>query len=217
MLKLKRIKAGEYTTLDGKFLIRKNFMLNLWFAADIKTLESVVNCEKSLKKIRESLETYLMSTVTTYSCKLDTETSAEPEKSETTELELETAEETEKATKEALDMLINGTTKAPETEPETIECEKLSEKEKIPDLNNFHKALIKTLGISSAKEVRYNIQGLNIFFEFKGNMYKCYTPQSKLYKLSGQRFNLITWKDLKKEYTETDDNSGYIYAPRPPP
>ena len=212
MLKLKRIKAGEYTTLDGKFLIRKIFMLNLWFAVDIKTLESVVNCEKSLKKIRESLEIYLMSTVTTYNCKVDTENSTESEKSETTEVELETAEATEKATEEALDMLINGITET----TKTAKTVKLSE-EKNPDLSNFHKALIKTLGMSRVKEVRYTVQGVNVFFEIKGVMYKCYTPQSKLYKLKGSCFYLITWRDLKKESDETDDNSGDIYTARPPP
>ena len=89
--------------------------------------------------------------------------------------------------------------------------------EKILNLNNFVKALIKTVGLEKAKEVRYTMQGVNVFFEFKGVMYKCYTPQSKLYKLSGQRFNRITWRDLKKESTETDDNSGDIYTVRPPP
>ena len=103
-------------------------------------------------------------------------------------------------------------------EPEILkECYYEAENEKIPDLNNFQYALIKVLGMTHAKEVRYAIHGVNVFFEFKGVMYKCYTPQSKLYKLTGQRFNLITWRDLKKEVTETDDNSSGIYTTRPPP
>ena len=89
--------------------------------------------------------------------------------------------------------------------------------EKILNLNNFLKGLIKTVGLTKAKEVRYTVQGTNVFFEHNGKMYKCYTPQSKLYKLTGQRFNLITWKDLKRESSETDDNSGDIYTVRPPP
>ena len=89
--------------------------------------------------------------------------------------------------------------------------------EKILNFDKFAKALIKTVGLEKAKEVRYSVQCVNVFFEFKGVLYKCYTPQSKLYKLSGQRFNLITWRDLKKEATETDDNSGNIYTARPPP
>ena len=89
--------------------------------------------------------------------------------------------------------------------------------EKILNLNNFLKALIKAVGLEKTKEVRYTIQGMNVFFEYQGEMYKCYTPQSKLYKLSGQRFNLITWRDLKKEATETDDNSDVVYTVRPPP
>ena len=97
------------------------------------------------------------------------------------------------------------------------ECCYEAENEKIPDLNNFHNALIKALGMSSAKEVGYTVQGVNVFFEFKRGMYKCYTPQSKLYKLSGQRFILITWKDLKKESDETDDICGSMYTGRSPP
>lgn len=89
--------------------------------------------------------------------------------------------------------------------------------EKILNFNKFAKALIKTFGVEKAKEIRYSVQGMNVFFEYQGEMYKCYTPQSKIYKLSGQRFNLITWRDLKKEVTETDDNSGDIYTVRPPP
>lgn len=89
--------------------------------------------------------------------------------------------------------------------------------EKILNLSNFLKALIKAVGLEKSKEVRYTVQGVNVFFEFKRSVYKCYTPQSKLYKLSGQRFNLITWRDLKKEASETDDNSGVIYTARSPP
>lgn len=89
---------------------------------------------------------------------------------------------------------------------------------KILNLNNFLKALIKAIGLEKTKEVRYTVQGVNVFFEVNGDMYKCYTPQSKLYKLSGQRFNLITWKDLKKNSSEkSDDNSGFLYTVRPPP
>ena len=95
-----------------------------------------------------------------------------------------------------------------------VECDDM---EKIININNFLKALIKTVGLEKVKEIRYSVQGMNVFFEYQGEMYKCYTPQSKLYKLSGQRFNLITWRDLKKEATETDDNSGDIYTARPPP
>ena len=88
---------------------------------------------------------------------------------------------------------------------------------KILNLNNFVKAVIKAVGIEKAKEIRYTVNGVNVFFDFKGDVYKCYTPQSKLYKLSGQRFNLITWKDLKKESDETDDISGSMYTARSPP
>lgn len=95
-----------------------------------------------------------------------------------------------------------------------VECDDM---EKNLNLNNFLKALIKALGIEKSKEVRYRVQGVNVFFEYKQNMYKCYTPQSKLYKLSGQRFKLITWRDLKKESDETDNISGSMYTARSPP
>lgn len=92
-----------------------------------------------------------------------------------------------------------------------------SDEENIPDLNNFSKGLIKALGITKAKEIRYTVRGVNVFFEYKGNMYKCYIPQNKIYKLSGICFKLISWRDLKKESDETDDISGSMYTARPPP
>ena len=95
-----------------------------------------------------------------------------------------------------------------------VECDNM---EKILNFDKFTKALIKSVGLEKAKEVRYTVQGMNVFFEYQGEMYKCYTPQSKLYKLSGQRFILITWKGLKRESTETDDNNGDKYTARPPP
>lgn len=96
-----------------------------------------------------------------------------------------------------------------------VECDDMK---KILNLNNFLKALIKTVGLEKAKEVRYTVQGVNVFFEFNGSMYKCYTRQNKLYKLSDQRFNLITWKELKKESCEkSDDDPGEIYTARSPP
>ena len=96
-----------------------------------------------------------------------------------------------------------------------VECDNM---EKILNFDKFVKALIKAVGLEKAKEVRYTVQGVNVFFEFNGDMYKCYTPQSKLYKLFGQCFNLIKWKDLKKESCEkSDETSGDIYTARPPP
>ena len=96
-----------------------------------------------------------------------------------------------------------------------VECDNM---EKIVNFDKFAKTLIKSVGLEKAKEVRYTVQGVNVFFEHNGKMYKCYTPQSKLYKLSGQRFNRITWKDLKKESDKkSDDKSGCLYTPRPPP
>ena len=112
---------------------------------------------------------------------------------------------------------------ATETEPETAtnsetaEAVKISE-EKIINFNKFAKALIKGVGLEKAKEICYSVQGTNVFFEYQGGMYKWYIPQSKLYKLDGQRFNLITWKDLKKDSSEkSDDNSGSLYTARSPP
>ena len=86
------------------------------------------------------------------------------------------------------------------------------------NLNNFTNVLIKAVGIKNALEVRYAVHGVNVIFEYQGEMYKCYTPQSKLYKLNGSCFNLITWKSLKKESSEkSDDKSDVVYTVRPPP
>ena len=54
MLKLKKIRAGEYTTLDGKYVIEKEY--GFWYGYDAETGTSVVDSEGTFWRIRESLE-----------------------------------------------------------------------------------------------------------------------------------------------------------------
>lgn len=56
MLKLRRM-AGRYYTLDNKYCISKEG--DFWYAFDVKTGQSVVDCENRLWAIKESLETAL--------------------------------------------------------------------------------------------------------------------------------------------------------------
>ena len=57
MLKLKKIRAGEYTTLDGKYVIEKEY--GFWYGYDAETGTSVVDSESTFREIRESLEGWL--------------------------------------------------------------------------------------------------------------------------------------------------------------
>ena len=54
MLKLKKIRAGEYTTLDGKYVIEKEY--GFWYGYNAETGTSVVDSESTFREIRESLE-----------------------------------------------------------------------------------------------------------------------------------------------------------------
>ncbi len=54
MLELKKIKAGEYTTLDGKYVIEKEE--GFWYTYDAETGTSIVDSESTFRQIRESLE-----------------------------------------------------------------------------------------------------------------------------------------------------------------
>lgn len=54
MLELKIIRAGEYTTLDGKYVIEKED--GFWDGYDAETGTSVVDSESTFWRIRESLE-----------------------------------------------------------------------------------------------------------------------------------------------------------------
>lgn len=57
MLNLKKIKAGEYITTDGKITVEKDD--GYWYAFDTKTGQSVVDSERTLREIKDSLEGYL--------------------------------------------------------------------------------------------------------------------------------------------------------------
>ena len=56
-MKLKKIRAGLYTTADGNYTIEKDG--RFWYAYNSKTGSSVVDSEDSFRLIRESLEAKL--------------------------------------------------------------------------------------------------------------------------------------------------------------
>lgn len=57
MLKLKRIKTGRYITQDNRYIV-ENYD-GFWIAYDAETGQSVVDSEDKLRKIKESLESYI--------------------------------------------------------------------------------------------------------------------------------------------------------------
>ena len=54
MLNLKKLRAGEYITLDGKYIIEKDG--GFWYAIDSNSFISVVDSESTFRQIKESLE-----------------------------------------------------------------------------------------------------------------------------------------------------------------
>lgn len=60
MLKLTKIKGGKYT-INGVIIEKYN---NLWYAYDEKTGQSVVDCERTLAEIKNSLNGYFKTFLT---------------------------------------------------------------------------------------------------------------------------------------------------------
>lgn len=53
MMKVKKVTAGEYKTVDGNYIIVKED--GFWYAIDSKTCISVVDSENTFREIKESL------------------------------------------------------------------------------------------------------------------------------------------------------------------
>ena len=54
-MKLKKIKAGVYETEDGKVTVTFDSVTGYWYAEFKTTCQSVVDCEKRLSDIKQSL------------------------------------------------------------------------------------------------------------------------------------------------------------------
>ena len=54
-MKLKKIKAGVYETYDGKVTVTFDNETGYWYAEFKTTGQSVVDCEKRLSQIKQSL------------------------------------------------------------------------------------------------------------------------------------------------------------------
>ena len=57
MLKLVKVRAGEYLTEDGTITVEEDG--GYWYAADVETSQSVVDSQRTLSEIKKSLEWYL--------------------------------------------------------------------------------------------------------------------------------------------------------------
>ena len=57
MLKLKKIRSGEYSTIDGRYTIES--CDGFWYACDAVTGQSVVDSERTMREIKESLSGYI--------------------------------------------------------------------------------------------------------------------------------------------------------------
>lgn len=57
MLKVKKIRTGEYRTIDGRYIIES--CGGFWYAYDAVTGQSVVDSERTMWEIKESLSGYI--------------------------------------------------------------------------------------------------------------------------------------------------------------
>lgn len=57
MLKVKKIRTGEYSTIDGKYTIEN--WEGFWYACDAVTGQSVVDSERTMREIKEALSGYI--------------------------------------------------------------------------------------------------------------------------------------------------------------
>ena len=67
--------------------------------------------------------------------------------------------------------------------------------------NTLLKSLIKAIGLDETKTINFKVVDNLIYFNYKGEKYKYYSNQCKIFRLSGKKYIRINWKDF------ADDNS----------
>lgn len=83
-------------------------------------------------------------------------------------------------------------------------------------LNTLLKSLIKSIGLDETKTINFKIVDNLIFFNYKGEKYKYYTNQCKIFRLTGKKYIRINWKKFTDSNT-TESDSEISTHPRSPP
>lgn len=83
-------------------------------------------------------------------------------------------------------------------------------------LNTLLKSLIKAIGLEETKTINFKIVDNLIFFNYKGEKYKYYENQCKIFRLTDKKYTRINWKKFADSNTPESD-SEISTSPRSPP
>lgn len=83
-------------------------------------------------------------------------------------------------------------------------------------LNTLLKSLIKTIGLDETKTINFKIVDNLIFFNYKGEKYKYYGNQCKIFRLTGKKYIRTNWKKFADSNTSVSDSDN-LNSPRSPP
>lgn len=83
-------------------------------------------------------------------------------------------------------------------------------------LNTLLKSLIKTIGLEETKTINFKVVGNLIFFNYKGEKYKYYENQCKIFHLIGKKYVRTNWKKFADSNTPESDSEN-LNSPRSPP
>lgn len=84
-------------------------------------------------------------------------------------------------------------------------------------LNTLLKSLIKVIGLEDTKTINFKVVDGLIFFNYKGEKYKYYENQCKIFRLTGKKFIRINWKKFADDSNTTESDSDNLNSPRSPP
>lgn len=87
---------------------------------------------------------------------------------------------------------------------------------KMDKINTLLKSLIKTIGLEETKSINFKIVDNLIYFNYKGEKYKYYTNQCKIFRLTGKKFIRINWKKFADTNTSESDSDN-LNSQRSPP
>ena len=63
----------------------------------------------------------------------------------------------------------------------------------------LYKSLFKAIGLEETRKIPFIISNNMVFFNYKGNQYKYYQSQCKIFKKRGRKYQRINWKNFGEE------------------
>lgn len=83
-------------------------------------------------------------------------------------------------------------------------------------VNTLLKSLIKAIGLEETKTINFKVVDELIFFNYKGEKYKYYTNQCKIFRLTGKKYVRTNWKKFA-DSNNPESDSDNLKNPRSPP